>query len=113
MQHIKRLSRCLIRNANLVSSRALHDHSRSHSKRGHRQNCDDHPLRTGVFGVHAQDHVLFIRNALEDLVDTFRAEENLLLLGVFIYVLPLSIQLQARATDTWLVSATASMTLEM
>ncbi len=44
---------------------------------------------------------------------TFRAEEDLLLLWVFVHVLPLSIQLQARATDTWLVPATASMTLEI
>ena len=47
------------------------------------------------------------RDSFEDLVNSFRGEDDLLLLGVFIGVLPLGRELQTLAPDDWLVSTAA------
>ena len=47
------------------------------------------------------------RDSFEDLVNSFRGEDDLLLLGVFIGVLPLGRELQTLASDDWLVSTAA------
>lgn len=96
----------------LVASRALHDYSRPDSQWRHRQHSYNHPLWTGKLGVHAQDDVLFVRDALEDLMHTLRTQQDFLLLRILVNVLPLSIQLQARASDTWLVAPTATVALQ-
>lgn len=96
----------------LVASRALHDDSRSHRQRRHGQHGYNHPLGPGELGVHAQDDVLLVRDALEDLVHALGAQQDLLLLGVLVDVLPLGVQLQARAPDAGLVAATATVALD-
>lgn len=78
----------------LVASRALHDNSRPDSQRRHGQHGYNHPLWSGELGVHAQDDILFIRDALEDLVHPLGAQQDFLLLRVLVNVLPLGIQLQ-------------------
>lgn len=103
---------CLGGTTHLITGRALHDHSGPDSKRGHGQHRENHPLGPGELGVHAQDDVLLVGDALEDLVHTLRVEQDLLLLRVLIHVLPLGVQLQACPTDDGLVTPTASMTLE-
>lgn len=97
--------------SHLVPGRTLHDHSRPDGERRDRQHGDDHPLGPCELRIHAQDEIFLVRDAFEDLVHTFGAKENLLLLRVFVHVLPLGVQLQARAPDTRLVAPAASMTL--
>lgn len=64
----------------LVSSRSLHDDSGPDSQRRHRQHSYNHPLRSGELGVHAQDDILFVRDALEDLVHALGTQQDFLLL---------------------------------
>lgn len=73
----------------LVASRALHDYSRPDSQWRHRQHSYNHPFWSGKLGVHAQDDVLFIRDALEDLVHALGTQQDFLLLRILIDVLPL------------------------
>lgn len=95
----------------LVASWALHHYSRPYSQWRHRQHSYNHPLWSGELGVHAQDDVFFIRDALEDLMHTLRTQQDFLLLWVLINVFPLSIQLQAGAFNAWLIASTAPVTL--
>lgn len=95
----------------LVASRPLHDYSRPDSQWRHRQHSYNHPFWSGELGVHAQDDVLFIRDALEDLMHTLWTQQDFLLLRILINVLPLGIQLQARASDTRLVATTTTVAL--
>lgn len=64
----------------LVASRSLHDYSRPHSQWRHRQYSYNHPFRSGELGVHTQDDVFFIRDALKDLMYALRTQEDFLLL---------------------------------
>lgn len=95
----------------LVTGRALHDYSRPDSQRRHGQHSNNHPFWSGKLGVHAQDDVLFIRDAFEDLMHTLWTQQDFLLLRILINVLPLGIQFQARASDAWLVAPTATVAL--
>ncbi len=95
----------------LVASRALHDYSRPDSQWRHRQHCYNHPFWSGELGVHAQDDVLFIRDPLEDFMHTLGTQQNFLLLWILVNMLPLCVQLQSRASDTWLVAPTATVAL--
>lgn len=98
-------------NTHLIPGRSLHDHSRSDSKWGYGQHCENHPLGPSKLGVHAQDDVLLIGDALEYLMHTLWAEQDLLLLRVLIHMLPLGVELQACAPDHWLVTPAAAVTL--
>lgn len=95
----------------LVASRALHNYSGPDSQWGHRQHRHNHPFRSGELGVHAQDDVLFVRDALEDLVHALGAQQDFLLLRILVHVLPLGVQLQAGASDARLVAPTATVAL--
>lgn len=97
----------------LVASRALHDHSRPDSQWRDRQHSYNHPLWSGELGVHAQDDVLFIRDALEDLVHALGTQQDFLLLRILVNVLPLCVELQARASDAWLVAPAATVALRV
>ncbi len=44
---------------------------------------------------------------------TLGAQQDLLLLRILVDVLPLGIELQARASDAWLVAPTATVALRM
>lgn len=94
-KHPSNNPRSRIISIHLVASRALHDHGGPHRQRRHRQHGYNHPFWTGELGVHAQDDVFFVRDALEDLVHTLGTQQNFLLLGILVDVLPLGVQLQA------------------
>lgn len=75
----------------LVTCRALHDHSWPDGQWRHRKHSYNHPFWSGKLWVHAQNHVLFIRNAFEDLVHSLWAQKDFLLLRVLVNMLPLCI----------------------
>lgn len=75
----------------LVTCRALHDHGWPDCQRRHGQHSYNHPFWSRKLWLHAQNQVLFIRNAFKDLVHSLWAQKDFLLLRVFINVLPLGI----------------------
>lgn len=64
----------------LVASGALHDHGGTHSQWRHRQHGYNHPLWPGELGIHPQDDVFFVRDALENLVHALRTQQDFLFL---------------------------------
>jgi hypothetical protein len=95
--------------ADLVPGRSVHNNSWTYRQRRHRHNSHDHPIRSCVFGVHAQCYAVLVRDTLQHLQRPLCCQNDLWLLILLIQMFPLSSQLETSATYGWLILATPTM----
>ena len=90
----------------------VHEDWRPHWKWGHRENCNNQPIRPGKTGAEPQNFTLLIWYPFEDLMHTLSSEWDFLLLGVFKHLFPFGCEVKGDPSDFWLGSATAAMILK-